>query len=87
MVNVTWKKNSTGAGVTNDSISYIDDITYVSDHHNLNNHTSALVFYPVGSGDSGLYTCAITLQSLAPYTMLYSPTINNVSDLRITRMC
>ena len=86
-VNVTWRKNSTGAVGANDSITYVDNVTYVLEYHNLNNHTSSVVFFPVGSGDSGAYTCVITLQSLAPYTMLLASSLNNVSNLLINRMC
>ena len=79
MVNITWKKNSTGAVVVDNSITYIENVTYVSEYHNFNYHNSSLVFSPVGSGDSGVYTCVATLKSLAPYTALSAYSSNATS--------
>lgn len=71
-INVTWMKNSTGAVVGSDSS--------LSLPYHQSNYTSSIIFSPVGTGDSGVYTCGVTLERPAQYITLNVSSISNSSD-------
>ena len=72
MVNVTWMKNSTGA--------VVDSNSTLSVPYHQSNYTSSIIFSPVGTGDSGVYTCGVTLECAAQYITLNVSSISNSSD-------
>ena len=72
MVNITWRKNSTGAVVGYDSSPLAPVITM--------NYSSTIMFDPVGTEDSDIYICGASIGSPSSFTFLNVSFVSNFSD-------
>ena len=72
MVNITWRKNSTGAVVGYDNSPLAPVITI--------NYSSTIIFDPVGTEDSDIYICGASIGSPAGFTFLNVSSVSNFSD-------